>query len=38
MTGIYGLPENPSAADIIERSIVAHPSLFREACAKRARH
>lgn len=36
MTGIYNLPENPSAADIIERSIVAHPSLFREALIKQA--
>lgn len=36
MTGIYSLPENPSAADIIERSIVAHPSLFRKALIKQA--
>lgn len=36
MTGIYSLPENPSAADIIERSIVAHSSLFREALIKQA--
>lgn len=36
MTGIYNLPENPSAADIIERSIIAHPSLFREALIKQA--
>lgn len=30
MTGIYPLPEKPSALDIIERSIIAHPSLFAE--------
>ena len=36
MTGIYPLPTNPSAADIIERSIVTHPSLFREMLIKQA--
>ena len=30
MTAIYPLPENATAADIITRSIIAHPSLFRE--------
>lgn len=29
MTGIYPLPENPTAVDIITRSLIAHPSLFR---------
>lgn len=28
MSGIYALSEKPSAIDIIERSIIAHPSLF----------
>ena len=36
MTGIYPLPENPTSADIIRRSIVAHPSLFREALINQA--
>jgi len=36
MTGIYALPEKPSAADIIERSIIAHPSLFRDALIAQA--
>lgn len=36
MAGIYALPENPSAVDIIERSIIAHPSLFREALESQA--
>lgn len=36
MSGIYALPENASAVDIIERSIIAHPSLFREALIKQA--
>lgn len=36
MTGMYNLPENPSAADIIERSIIAHPSLFRDMLIKQA--
>lgn len=36
MNGIYALPENPSAVDIIERSIIAHPSLFRESLIKQA--
>lgn len=36
MTGIYVLPENPSAADIIERSIIAHDSTFRDALIKQA--
>ncbi len=36
MSGIYSLPENPSAADIIERSIVAHPSLFRDMLIRQA--
>jgi hypothetical protein len=37
MSGIYNLPENPSAADIIERSIIAHPSLFRDTLIKQAK-
>jgi hypothetical protein len=36
MNGIYSLPENPTAADIIRRSIVAHPSLFRDSLIKQA--
>ena len=36
MTEIYSLPENPSAVDIIERSIMAHPSLFRDALIAQA--
>lgn len=36
MTGIYPLPENPTAVDIITRSIVAHPTLFREALIEQA--
>lgn len=36
MSGIYPLPENPSAADILKRSIIAHPSLFREALIAQA--
>lgn len=36
MAGIYALPENPTAADIIQRSIIAHPSLFRESLIKQA--
>lgn len=36
MTGIYALPENPSAIDIITRSIVAHPSTFRAALIEQA--
>jgi hypothetical protein len=36
MAGIYPLPENPTAADIIARSIIAHPSLFREALIRQA--
>ena len=36
MTGIYALPENPSAADIIERSIIAHPETFRAALIAQA--
>lgn len=31
MTALYDLPSNPTAADIVRRSIVAHPSLFRDA-------
>lgn len=31
MSGIYALPEKPSAIDIIERSIIAHPSLFADS-------
>lgn len=31
MPGIYPLPEKPSAVDIIERSIIAHDSLFRDS-------
>lgn len=33
---IYALPETPSAEDIIKRSIVAHPSLFRKALISQA--
>lgn len=36
MSGIYPLPENPTAVDIITRSIVAHPSMFREALINQA--
>lgn len=36
MSGLYSLPENPTAADIIQRSIIAHPSLFRESLIKQA--
>lgn len=36
MTGIYPLPANPSAADIIERSIVAHPDTLRAALIAQA--
>lgn len=37
MTGIYELPAKPTARDIIARSIVAHPSLFRESLIAQAR-
>jgi len=33
---MYDLPENPTARDIIQRSIVCHPSLFREMLIKQA--
>lgn len=33
---MYPLPENPSALDIIERSVVTHPSLFREMLINQA--
>lgn len=36
MTKIYNLPENPSAADIIERSIIAHVGTFRDSLIKQA--
>jgi hypothetical protein len=36
MTAIYDLPENPSAMDIIQRSIVTHPTLFRDTLIKQA--
>lgn len=36
MAGIYALPENASAVDIITRSIIAHPSLFREQLIRQA--
>lgn len=36
MTAIYDLPENPTAVQIIARSIIAHPSLFRESLIKQA--
>ncbi len=36
MTAIYALPAKPTARDIIERSIIAHPSLFREALIAQA--
>lgn len=36
MLGIYALPENPSAMQIIERSIVAHPSAFYDGLIAQA--
>lgn len=36
MTAIYALPEKPSVIDIITRSIIAHPSMFREMLIKQA--
>lgn len=36
MSGIYPLNDNPTARDIIARSIAAHPSLFREALIRQA--
>lgn len=33
---IYDLPESPSARDIIRRSIVAHPSAFRDSLIAQA--
>jgi hypothetical protein len=36
MNGLYSLPEKPSAHDIIKRSIIAHPSLYRESLIKQA--
>lgn len=36
MNNLYSLPEKPSAHDIIKRSIIAHPSLYRESLIKQA--
>lgn len=36
MNGIYPLPENPTAHDIIKRSIVAHPKMFYNLLRDRA--
>lgn len=36
MSGIYALPSNPSVVDIIERSLIAHPSLFVDALTQQA--
>lgn len=36
MSGIYALPANPSAIDIIERSIIAHDSLLRDSLIAQA--
>jgi len=37
MSGIYALPENASAFDVVLRSIIAHPSMLRESLERQAR-